>query len=574
MNKITEPNQAADALRESETHKGAILESVLDCIISIDHEGKIIEFNPAAETTFGYTRAKVIGKELAETIVPPSLREAHRRGLARYLATGEGPILGKRIEITAMRADGSEFPTELAIVPIDLGEQPIFTAYLRDITEHKRAEEELKDGERRLAEAQQLSHLGSWEWDIPTNTVVWSDELHRIYGISPEDFSASYEGFLECVHPEDRERVRKIVEDSYLHKKPLDYYHRIVRPDGTVRTLHARGGVVVDDAGNLIRMLGTGLDVTELQQAEEEIRKLNAELERRVQERTAELEDALHQLRETQNQLILQEKMASLGALTAGIAHEIKNPLNFVNNFAELSTDLVQELHQEIQTHKEKLDDEAVEAIAAILSDLQQNTTKINEHGQRANSIINGMLLHSRGKSGDPQPTDINGLLAEDINLAYHGMRAKDTTFNIGIETDYDDSIERIEIVPQDISRVFLNVINNACYATHQKKKAVGEGFTPTLSVRTKAGRNQVEIRIRDNGPGIPKDVVDKIFNPFFTTKPTGEGTGLGLSISYEIVVEEHNGAIQVETEAGSYTEFIITLPIPHGGSRKSDDGT
>ena len=253
--------------------------------------------------------------------------------------------------------------------------------------------------------------------------------------------------------------------------------------------------------------------------------------------------------------------MASLGALTAGIAHEIKNPLNFVNNFAELSTDLVQELLEEMQSQKERFDAETVEEIEDILSDLEQNTTKINEHGRRANSIVQGMLLHSRGKSGERQLTDINALLAENINLAYHGMRAKDTTFNIAIETNYDDSIAPIEIVPQDIGRVFLNILNNACYAAYHKKKEVEGEFTLTLSVRTQNLGDGVEIRIRDNGSGIPEDVVDKIFNPFFTTKPTGEGTGLGLSISYEIVVQGHKGEIQVETEVGSYTEFIIILP-------------
>ena len=296
--------------------------------------------------------------------------------------------------------------------------------------------------------------------------------------------------------------------------------------------------------------------------------RLYSNLEQRVAERTQELrekndalEKTLQQLRDTQNQLIVQEKMASLGALTAGIAHEIKNPLNFVNNFAELSTDLVQELLEEMQSQKERFDAETVEEIEDILSDLEQNTTKINEHGRRANSIVQGMLLHSRGKSGERQLTDINALLAENINLAYHGMRAKDTTFNIAIETNYDDSIAPIEIVPQDIGRVFLNILNNACYAAYHKKKEVEGEFTLTLSVRTQNLGDGVEIRIRDNGSGIPEDVVDKIFNPFFTTKPTGEGTGLGLSISYEIVVQGHKGEIQVETEVGSYTEFIIILP-------------
>ena len=321
----------------------------------------------------------------------------------------------------------------------------------------------------------------------------------------------------------------------------------------------------------------------------DQLRQLNAALEERVSQRTAELANANQalnaknaqlaesyaqiqaahaklqetheELRNAQAQLIQSEKMASLGALTAGIAHEIKNPLNFVNNFGELSTELLEELMEEIDNQKKRLDADTVEAIEEILGDLKQNTTKISEHGKRADSIVQGMLAHSRGKSGERQPTDINALLDEYVKLAYHGMRAKDGSFNVTIETDYDDSIDLIEVVPQDMSRAFLNVLNNGCYAAHQKQTEAGEGFTPRLWVRTKNLGEQIEIRIRDNGSGIPKDVVDKIFNPFFTTKPAGEGTGLGLSITYEIVVQEHKGEINVDTAVGKYTEFIATLP-------------
>jgi signal transduction histidine kinase len=247
--------------------------------------------------------------------------------------------------------------------------------------------------------------------------------------------------------------------------------------------------------------------------------------------------------------------------LTAGIAHEIKNPLNFVNNFAELSAELTEELLEEIENQKDRLEPESKEYIEEILSDLEQNVKKINEHGKRADNIVRGMLMHSRGKAGERQLTDLNVLLAEYVNLAYHGMRAKDSSFNITLETHYDDSLGQVNIVPQNISRVFLNVINNACYAAHEKKKQIGEEFSPTLWVSTKNLGDRVEIRIRDNGMGIPQEDLGKIFNPFFTTKPTGQGTGLGLSISHDIIVQEHRGEIKVETEAGNYTDFIITLP-------------
>lgn len=258
---------------------------------------------------------------------------------------------------------------------------------------------------------------------------------------------------------------------------------------------------------------------------------------------------------EAQAKLVMQEKMASLGGLTAGIAHEIKNPLNFVNNFAALCVDLVGELREEIKQ------DAASPIVEELLTDLEQNSRKIAEHGKRADRIVQGMLLHSRGSEGERGPTDINAVLDEAANLAYHGLRAKDSSFNVTIERNYDDSLGMIEAVQQDISRVFLNLVNNACYSTHQKAKELGGSYSPTLRLGSCNIGGWCEIRIEDNGTGIPQAVVDKIFNPFFTTKPPGEGTGLGLSLSYETVVRDHHGDIRVETKEGEYAAFIIRLP-------------
>ena len=272
-------------------------------------------------------------------------------------------------------------------------------------------------------------------------------------------------------------------------------------------------------------------------------------------EQAKEIEKAYKELKSTQAQLIQSEKMASLGELTAGIAHEIKNPLNFVNNFSEVSNDLISEMVQEAD--KGNLDE-----VKDIASNIKQNLEKILQHGKRADSIVKGMLLHSRGTSGEKSLTDINELLEQYVNLAYHGMRAQDKDFNIKIEKDYDKNLEKINVVPQDISRVFLNIINNACYAANNRKKKSGENnFSPSLKVSTKMLDGKVEIRIGDNGNGIPKNILDKIFQPFFTTKPTGEGTGLGLSLSYDIVTKVHGGALKVETKEGEGTEFAIVLP-------------
>jgi signal transduction histidine kinase len=266
-------------------------------------------------------------------------------------------------------------------------------------------------------------------------------------------------------------------------------------------------------------------------------------------------------LKAAQAQLVQAEKMASLGQLTAGIAHEIKNPLNFVTNFAELTVDLAKELSEEIANLSGKLLPKDSEYLLEIVGDISSNAQKINDHGKRADSIVKGMLLHSRGKTGEKQPTDINALLAEYVNLGYHGMRATDPNFNLKIDSVYDNAIGKISAIPQNISRVFLNLINNACYSTNQKKKELKDAYFPILQIMTKNLGDKVEIRVRDNGKGIPQEIIDKVFNPFFTTKPAGQGTGLGLSLSYDIVVQEHRGEMKVESEVGEFAEFTITIP-------------
>ncbi|MFZ0454335.1 MAG: ATP-binding protein, partial [Ignavibacteriaceae bacterium] len=276
---------------------------------------------------------------------------------------------------------------------------------------------------------------------------------------------------------------------------------------------------------------------------------------RQKQKTNKVLETTLSNLKSTQSQLIHSEKMASLGELTAGIAHEIKNPLNFVNNFSEVSNELIGEMVEEA-------DKGNTAEVKVLAKDIKQNIEKILQHGKRADSIVKGMLLHSRGTTGEKVLTEINELLEQDVNLAYHGMRAQDKDFNITIEKDYDKTLEKINIVPQDISRVFLNIINNACYAAYDRKKKSGNDFYPVLKVFTKNLKDKVEIRIGDNGNGIPEVILDKIFQPFFTTKPTGEGTGLGLSLSYDIVTKVHGGELKVETKEGEGTEFIIQLPL------------
>ncbi len=311
----------------------------------------------------------------------------------------------------------------------------------------------------------------------------------------------------------------------------------------------------------------------------------NELLEKRVDERTAELveqkealEVSLNNLRATQLQLIQKEKMASLGELTAGIAHEIQNPLNFVNNFSEVNNDLLFEMKEHLS--KEKLTDAGKDNIQAIVDILSDNLTKITHHGKRADDIVKGMLLHSRSSKGQKEPADINAIAWEYFRLSYHGLRAKDKSFNAIMNTDFDESLAtpegKINVIPQEIGRVLLNLFNNAFYSVTEKNKLfegnnspkdAGQPYQPTVSLSTKkvkdgANNYKIEIRVRDNGMGISRQVIDKIFLPFFTTKPSGQGTGLGLSLSYDIITKGHQGEMKVETKVGEFTEFIITLPV------------
>ena len=285
-----------------------------------------------------------------------------------------------------------------------------------------------------------------------------------------------------------------------------------------------------------------------------------AEMETRAARDTAEA--ALHDLKAAQANLIQAEKMASLGQLTAGIAHEIKNPLNFVNNFASLSVGLLDELNQAAAPALASLDERRRREVDEASGMLVGNLQRIVEHGKRADNIVKSMLAHSRSGGGDRESVDLNALVDELLNLAYHGARAQDQNFNITMERAYGENIAPVALVPQDMTRVFLNLFGNAFYAANKRRREANDGeFRPTLTVTTRDLGKAVEVRVRDNGSGIPTEIRDKLFQPFFSTKPTGEGTGLGLSISYEIVTKQHRGTIEVSSMVGEFTEFIVSLP-------------
>jgi signal transduction histidine kinase len=285
----------------------------------------------------------------------------------------------------------------------------------------------------------------------------------------------------------------------------------------------------------------------------------NVRLFEAEQQRTRQLTRSLEDLETAQDRLVQTQKLASLGQLTAGIAHEIKNPLNFVNNFSSLSTELLDELREALQGLQ--LDAKVRDEVDDLTATLRANLDKIEQHGKRADSIVKNMLLHSREGSGEHRPIDINAVVEESLNLAYHGARAEKQDFNITLERSFDPAAGEVDVFPQDITRVLLNLIANGFYAATKRKAEAGNGYEPTLSASTKGLEDGVEIRIRDNGTGIPPAVKDKMFNPFFTTKPPGEGTGLGLSLSHDIIVKQHAGTIEFDTKPGEFTEFRIILP-------------
>jgi signal transduction histidine kinase len=334
-------------------------------------------------------------------------------------------------------------------------------------------------------------------------------------------------------------------EIARLRARSTNHYSlERTRPDG--RIIELRHNPMPEGGFVLIYS-----DITERKRSEAEIRVARDQAEA-----------ALRELKAAQATLIQAEKMASLGQLTAGIAHEIKNPLNFVNNFASLSNELLAELKEIAQPAIDSLDADRRVDFDETIRTLSGNLSKIVQHGGRADNIVKSMLEHSRGVSGERRPVDLNALVEEALNLAYHGARAQDQSFNLTLERDYDGMLKPIELAPQDIMRVFLNLFSNGFYAANKRAEGNGSaGFHPVLHIATKDAGDAVEVRVRDNGTGIPPDIRDKLFQPFFTTKPTGEGTGLGLSISYDIVTQMHGGTIAVDSEAGQFTEFTIRLP-------------
>lgn len=450
-------------------------------------------------------------------------------------------------------------------------------AYQRELEEYSRnLEQEIVDREWAEAEIHRREAYYKALIEHAADVIVVVDHEGKPQYVSPS-FKTTFgydadelqgQPLNDLVHADDWAlRDAKRAEALAHPGVPVRAEFRVRRRDERWVWVESTGTSFLEDevvAGVVLNLR----DISARKEAEALLRDYSGRLEQEVAERTAELrkksddlQRALEELRQTQDQLILNQKMASLGALTAGIAHEIKNPLNFINNFAELCIERTEELVAELKARGGQVPADLLQTLEETLRDLSQNAARIREHGGRADSIVRNMLLHSRGRPGQRQSTDLNKLLDEYVNLAYHGMRAKDAAFSVRIERQYDPGIAPIQVVPQDLARVFLNILTNALQAVQQRRREAGPEYRPRVAVRTVNEAQTVAVHIRDNGPGIPADLRDKVFGPFFTTKPAGEGTGLGLSISYDIIVRQHQGELLVDSVPDEFTELTIRLP-------------
>lgn len=498
-------------LKSSEARKAAILDSALDSIITIDHQGLITEFNPAAEHTFGYRREQVVGERLADIIIPPSLREAHRRGFAHYLATGEARMLGKRLEMTAVRADGSEFPVELEIIRIPMDGPPSFTGFLRDITNRKRVEQELRRSEAFLAEGQRLSSTGSFSWRADTNVITWSEELYRIYDI-PQGVTVTLELIGTRVHPDDNASLNEMIDWARSAGSNFEYDHRLRMPDQSVKFLHMVAHATRDQDDRL-EYIGAVQDVTQRRLSEEALGKARAEL--------------AHVARVT-----------TLGALTASIAHEVNQPLSGIITNASTGLRMLAADPPNVEG--------ALETVRRTLRD-----------GNRAADVIARLRALFRKKHFTNESVDLNEAAREVIALSLSEFQRS----RVVLRTELADDLPPVIGDRVQLQQVILNLFLNASDAMS------GVDDRPRqLLVRTELDEEaRVRVSVQDAGMGIEPKNAEKLFDAFYTTKSAGMGIGLSVSRS---IIEGHHGRLWASSNDGPGATFSFSIP---GGTRRSD---
>jgi PAS domain S-box-containing protein len=501
---IDDRKRAEQELRLSEARKAAILDSALECIVTIDHEGCITEFNHAAERTFGYRRDQVLGRQLADVIIPPALRERHRQGFARYMATGEAQVLGQRIELTAVRADGSEFPVELAITRIPLDGPPSFTGYLRDITERKQSEEELRRSEAFLTEAQQLSRVGSFSWRLATDEIAWSEQLYRIFEID-RDVRATLEVIATRVHPEDLATFKEQIERSRREGSDVQLEIRLQMPDRSVKYVHVVAHCR-EESGQA-EYIGAVQDVTQRRLSEEALAKVRSEL-------------------------AYVARVTSLGVLTASIAHEVNQPLSGIITNAGTCLRM-------LDTNPSNVDG-ARETARRMLRD-----------GNRASEVVTRLRALFSKKEFTLEPLDLNEATREVIALSSSDCQRN----RVIVRSELADDLPSITGDRVQLQQVILNLVRNASDAmigVHDRPRQL-------LISTVREDGDRVRVSVRDAGMGFDRQSMDKLFEAFYTTK--SDGMGIGLSVSRSIV-ERHQGRIWAEPNDGPGATFSFSIPL------------
>jgi len=499
--------QEEKELKRSEARKAAILDSALDCIVTIDHEGRITEFNPAAERTFGYRRDEVVGSHLADVIIPPSLREKHRRGLARYLATGEARMLGRRIEITAVRSDGSEFPVELAITRIPFDEPPSFTGYLRDITERKQSEQELKRSEAFLAEAQHLCSTGSFSWRVATDQITWSEQLYRIFGFN-QSVPVTLELIGTRVHPDDLQLLDDMINRARVAASDFEYEHRLLMPDHSVKYLHLIAHAVRDGHGRL-EYIGAVQDVTERRLSEATLSKIRSDL--------------AHVARVT-----------SLGVLTASIAHEVNQPLSGIITNAGTCLRM-------LNADPPNVDGARETALRAI------------RDGNRASDVVARLRALFAKKAAAAESVDLNEATREVVALSLSELQRN----RVIVREDLAEDLPPVAGDRVQLQQVILNLLLNASDAMSNVDDRPRQ-----LVIRTERDEGDcVRLTVQDAGLGFEGQAVDKLFEAFYTTKSGGMGIGLSVSRS---IIESYHGRIWAVPNDGPGATFSFSIPRSH----------
>ena len=517
---ITDRKQAEEARRENEEKFESIGASAQDAIIIMDNTGKISYWNDAATKSFGYAQEEAIGQLLHELLAPKRYHKVYKKAFSKFQETGQGDVIGKTTELFGIRKDGEEFPFELSLSSVKIKNKWNAIGILRDITERKQAELALKESEASLANAQRIAHLGNWDWNIEKNELRWSDEIFRIFGLSPKEFGATYNAFLNSVHPEDRELVKKSVNEALNKKTPYGIDHRIVQPDGTELIVHEQAEAFFDDTGKPIRMSGTVQDITDRKKAEKA-------------------------LKETQAQLVQSEKMASLGTLVAGVAHEINTPVGAISSMYDTQVRAVDRLKATLNTISTG-DTEEHQKVDELFKIIEDANRVIASGTDRVTNIVRRLKSFARLDEAELQTVDIHEGLEDTLIIVHHELKHKAV-----VDLNFGD-IPPISCYPRQLNQVYLNLLVNAIQAIEDKG---------TITITTFKKKNHVHIQFKDTGIGIPAKVLNKIFDPGYTTKGVGVGTGLGLSICYQIV-KDHHGDILVESKVGKGTAFTIILPM------------